>query len=111
MRSPKSRYPTSASRWEVRSIWSVSLETMIGFSRVGSNTAPWLRYGVSHGVYSYRNPRLTVRLLVRRKSSWMNPCQYVPDPPHHVAGFERPALAGYPSTKSAKETPVPADAV
>src|SRR5688572_19541832 len=41
----------------------------------------------------------------------MNPCQYVPDPPHHVAGLERPPLTGYPSRKSANETPVPADEV
>ena len=39
----------------------------------------------------------------------MKPCQYVPYPPHHVAGFDRVTLAGYPSRKSANETPVPAD--
>ena len=84
----------SARACEPRSIWSLSLETMIDLARVGIKDGALVPVGVSHGVYSYRNPRLTVRLFVNRRSSWMNPCQYVPDPPHHVAGFDRVTFAG-----------------
>ena len=39
-------------------------------------------------------PTFSVRALETFRSSCTKPCQYVPYPPHHVAGFDRVAFAG-----------------